>query len=115
MNTFTALADPTRKNIVEMLARRGQMSATDISRRFSSSPPAISQHLKVLREAKLVQMEKRAQKRLYSINPTGIDEIEEWLGEMRQLWMQQFDALDAYLKKEMAKENEGKRKKKRRQ
>ncbi|MBP7475973.1 MAG: winged helix-turn-helix transcriptional regulator, partial [Pyrinomonadaceae bacterium] len=54
MDTFTALADPTRRLILERLMANGNMSATDICRGFKSSPPAISQHLKVLREAKLV-------------------------------------------------------------
>ena len=65
MDKFSALADPTRRHILEMLARRGQLSATEISDKFQVSPSAISQHLKVLREANLVQMEKRVQQRLY--------------------------------------------------
>jgi DNA-binding transcriptional ArsR family regulator len=60
MDTFTALADPTRRSIFEMLAGDGQLSVSDISNRFSVSPPAISQHLKVLRETNLVQMEKKS-------------------------------------------------------
>ena len=61
MDTFTALAEPTRRNILEMLAANGNMPATSIYGHFKASPPAISQHLKVLREAKLVRVEKRAQ------------------------------------------------------
>lgn len=105
MNTFSALADSTRRNIVEMLASNGQLSASDISDRFKISPPAISQHLKVLREANLVQMEKRAQQRIYTINPVGITEMEKWVSQMRSLWNERFDALDELLKEEM-KESE---------
>lgn len=103
MDTFSALADPTRRHIVEMLASSGQLSATDICDRFSVSPPAISQHLKVLREANLVQMEKRAQQRIYTINPAGITEMEKWVNQMRNLWNERFDALDKVLKEEMQK------------
>ena len=69
MDPFHALADPNRRRIIEMLAREGELSATEIHSRFSVSAPAISQHLKVLREAGLVQMEKRAQQRIYRVAP----------------------------------------------
>ena len=86
MDTFTALADPTRRNIIEMIASRGELTATDISNSFSVSAPAISQHLKVLRETKLLHMEKRAQQRIYSIDTNGITETTEWLEQMRRMW-----------------------------
>ena len=56
MDIFTALAEPTRRTIVELLASSGPLSATEISEQFPVSPPAISQHLKVLREVKLVRV-----------------------------------------------------------
>lgn len=100
MDTFTALADPTRRNIIEMIASRGELTATDISNSFSVSAPAISQHLKVLRETNLVRMEKRAQKRIYSIDTEGISETQEWLEQMRKMWNRRFDALDNFLKEQ---------------
>ena len=103
MDIFTALAEPTRRTIVEMLARSGPLSATEISEHFPVSPPAISQHLKVLREAKLVQMEKRAQQRLYQINPEAMVELEAWAKHMTQLWNERFDALDTVLEAEKRK------------
>ncbi len=103
MLAFSALADPTRLRIVEMLASQGQLAATDISRRFPISAPAVSQHLKVLRESGLVAVETRAQQRIYSFNPAGIGEMEHWLQQMRQMWNDRFDALDALLKDEMKK------------
>ena len=83
-----------------MLARDGQLSATEISDRFSVSPQAISQHLKVLREAKLVQVEKRAQQRIYQVNPEAMLELEGWARQLRQLWDQRFDALAQVLEVE---------------
>ena len=101
--TFSALAEPTRFHIVEMLAVNGRMPVSQIGKRFTLSPPAISQHLKVLKEANLVCVEVQAQQRIYSLNPAGICEIEDWVSKMKQLWEQRFDALDELLKEEMKK------------
>jgi DNA-binding transcriptional ArsR family regulator len=105
MDKFAALADPTRRQIIEMLAIQGQLPATDISDQFAVSAPAISQHLKVLREAQLVQMEKRAQQRIYRINPEAMRELEDWVRQLRQVWDQRFDALENVLQDQKRKEN----------
>jgi DNA-binding transcriptional ArsR family regulator len=103
MDIFSALAEPTRRTIVELLASNGPLSATDISNQFAMSPPAISQHLKVLREANVVRMEKRAQQRIYQINPDAMGELEGWAKHMTQLWNQCFDALEEVLDAEKQK------------
>lgn len=103
MDMFTALAEPTRRNILEMLANSGAMSASEIVRKFSVSPPAISQHLKVLRDADLVAVEKRAQQRIYTINPAKISELEEWIKKLTKQWEERFSKLDAILEKEKKK------------
>lgn len=103
MDRFAALGEPNRRRIMEMIAAEGRLSAGEISDRFSISAPAVSQHLKVLREAGLVITEKQAQQRIYSLNPEGIDEMWEWLSHMRQFWNERFVALDALLKEETAK------------
>ncbi len=100
MDKFQALAEPTRRDIMEMLAANGQLCATEICDKFRVTHPAISQHLRVLREARLVRMEKRAQQRIYRINPDAMLELEEWAKQMTQLWTQRFDALDTLLKEE---------------
>jgi DNA-binding transcriptional ArsR family regulator len=84
MQGLTALADPTRQRIVEMLST-GAMSSGDIARRFDISPPAISQHLKTLRDAKLVRVRARAQKRIYELDPEGIDALAGWITQIRSL------------------------------
>jgi DNA-binding transcriptional ArsR family regulator len=94
VDVFYALAEPRRRQVIEILASRGQLSATEICNEFDVSPQAISQHLKVLREAKLVQVEKRAQQRIYQINPDSMLELEEWIGRVTRLWSKRFDALD---------------------
>lgn len=100
MLAFSALADPTRLRIVEMLSNEGSLAASQISKRFFVSAPAISQHLKVLKTANLVQMETKAQQRIYTLNPTGITEIENWVSRMKATWNDSFDRLDMLLKEE---------------
>jgi DNA-binding transcriptional ArsR family regulator len=103
MDIYAALAEPNRRAILEMLARNGPLTATEIYDQFPISHPAISQHLKVLREANLVLMEKRAQQHIYQINAGAMFELEKWASHLRQLWMQRFDALDAVLEVEKKK------------
>ncbi|MBS0471561.1 MAG: winged helix-turn-helix transcriptional regulator [Proteobacteria bacterium] len=98
MNGLTALADPTRQQIVKMLAK-GALSSGDIARRFDMTPPAVSQHLKTLREAKLVTVRAVAQKRFYELDPAGIGEVAAFVDELRRFWAGKFDALEAELKK----------------
>jgi DNA-binding transcriptional ArsR family regulator len=103
MDKFHALADPTRRKILELLASSGELSATEISDQFQVTPQAISQHLKVLREARLVKVEKRAQQRIYQVNPEAMLELEDWARQLTQLWNQRFDALDEVLESEKRK------------
>src|SRR2546423_5008679 len=103
MDMFVALADPTRRNILELLANSGELPATAIYENFPVSPQAVSQHLKVLREAHLVEMEKRAQKRLYRLNPQALSQFEEWVKHMQQMWEERFAVLDAILESEKQK------------
>jgi DNA-binding transcriptional ArsR family regulator len=93
MDMFHALAEPTRRSILEMLGSKGQLSATEIGAQFPVSPPAISQHLKVLREANLVLMEKRAQHRLYRINPDALLELQDWTRQITEMWNRHRDEI----------------------
>lgn len=103
VDIYSALAEPTRRSIIEMLAARGELSASEICDRFPVSAPAISQHLKVLRETKLVRVEKRAQQRIYEVNPDALLELELWARRMRELWDERFDTLDRVLEAEQKK------------
>ena len=96
MQTFSVLADPTRRRIVELLAT-GDMGAGDIHGHFRITGPAVSQHLKVLRDAHLVRVKVDAQRRVYSLDPRGLDELEEWLLGVRKFWNQRLDALERAL------------------
>lgn len=108
MDMYQALADPTRRHIIELLAEYQQLTATQISQKFDMTAPAVSQHLKVLRESKLVDMEKRAQQRIYTINPASIEQISQWIEKLKKMWEEKFDRLDELLKKEKLKGGESK-------
>jgi DNA-binding transcriptional ArsR family regulator len=98
MDTFYALADPTRRQIVELLVR-GERTAGSIGEKFDVSAPAISQHLKVLREARLVRVRPHGQQRIYSLDPAGLAEIDAWLERTRSFWAKSLDALERELSK----------------
>ena len=95
--TFEVLADPTRRQIVAFLAE-GESPVRDIVEQFNTSAPAISQHLKVLREAGLVFVRPDAQRRIYSVNRTALAESAAWLMRMGGFWSQQLDTLERALR-----------------
>ena len=97
MTALQALSDPTRQRIVEMLAA-GALSSGEIAGRFELSPPAISQHLKTLKQARLVSVRVDRQKRIYSLDPAGVEEVSDWVARIRAFWNPRLDALEAVLK-----------------
>ncbi len=103
MDMFVALADPTRRHILELLASSGELTATAIYEQFPTTPQAISQHLRILREAHLVEMEKHAQKHLYRLNPDTLSQFETWVQQTKQRWEERFAALDQVLEREKQK------------
>ncbi|TGN03966.1 ArsR/SmtB family transcription factor [Leptospira dzoumogneensis] len=99
MNAFAALADDTRREIVRLVAKNGELTSTEIGQNFKISAPAISHHLKVLKSAKVLNMKKEAQKRIYSLNGPSINEMEDWLLDIIDLWNKRLDKLDRYVLK----------------
>ena len=96
MKAAEALADPTRQRIVELLAERDR-TAGDLAAQFSTSRPAVSRHLRVLREHGLVRARSDAQRRVYSLDPAPLEELEAWLARHRSFWTQRLDALETEL------------------
>jgi DNA-binding transcriptional ArsR family regulator len=93
MDIFSAIADPTRRNMLVMLAA-GERTAGDFVSAFPSmSQPSVSQHLKVLRRARLVEVRALAQRRVYSLRPQALQEVDRWLAQYRRFWPQAFEAL----------------------
>jgi len=93
MSSFEALADPTRRRIIEMLAK-GALSAGDIAQRFAMSRSAVSQHLKILRDARLVSVSPSGQQRIYELDRGGLAELEEWLDRIGPVWQKRLEALE---------------------
>jgi DNA-binding transcriptional ArsR family regulator len=104
MEIFAALADPTRSKIVEVLAAR-DLTAGDIAARFPVARPAVSRHLSVLLKTKLVRVRKEAQRRVYSLDPHGLDEIDHWVSQCRRVWNRRLDALGKHLDTMAARES----------
>lgn len=107
--TFAALAEPNRYRIVELL-RTGPRAVNEIGDRLHLNQPQVSKHLKVLKDAGLVDVEPRAQQRLYELRPKPLREMHRWLDRYRRVWEERFEQLDEVVEdleaKERDKENE---------
>lgn len=109
IETFAALAEPNRLRIVELL-RLGAMPVGDIGVALGLNQPQVSKHLRVLKAARLVQVEPRAQQRLYGLSASALRELSDWLEQYRALWDERFDQLNAVIS-EMKAEQDKPRKK----
>ena len=107
--TFAALADPTRRAILARLAR-GDASVAELAEPFAMSQPAISKHLKVLKNAGLISTAQDAQRRPRKIEGARLGEAVAWLEEYRQFWERRYSALDELLDQLQAKSPTPKRK-----
>ena len=96
---LAALADPTRRRMMEAL-RGGERSAGEIERRVGVNQPTASKHLRALRRAGLVRVRKDAQRRLFSLEPGPLAELDAWLAPYRAFWRTRLDALEAHLENE---------------
>lgn len=93
---WESLSDPVRREIVHRLSR-GALTAGAIAEDFAISRPAVSRHLRVLREAGVVSVRPDAQRRVYSLAPGGLDEVRAWVEEVGDFWSQRLDALGTEL------------------
>jgi DNA-binding transcriptional ArsR family regulator len=97
MDIFTAVSDPTRRQMLDLL-RSGELPAGDMVRAFpQASQPGVSRHLRVLREAGLVDVRRDEQRRLYSLRAQGFAELDAWISRYRNFWPAQLDALARHL------------------
>jgi DNA-binding transcriptional ArsR family regulator len=93
VEALAALADPVRRELVALLAH-GELAAGELADRFPVSRPAVSRHLRVLREAGLVTARSDGRRRLYALDPRPLRELDDWLEPYRDLWARRLDALD---------------------
>jgi len=92
------LADPTRRAVFERIAREGEVAATGLVRGSRVSQPAVSQHLRALREAGLVTERREGRQIHYRITPQGLAPLIDWLGHYQAFWRARFDNLEKLLK-----------------
>lgn len=95
--TFSALGDATRFAIVERLLTEGELSASSLQHGTDISAPAISRHLKILRQTGIVRQRADAQRRLYSVEPEAVKAIHQWTMDHREFWQASLDRLEAAL------------------
>jgi DNA-binding transcriptional ArsR family regulator len=100
MHAFDILGDPVRRRILELLAD-GELAAGQVSRvverEFGISQPAVSQHLRVLRDAGFATVRAAGTRRLYAVDARPLREVAEWVERYRKYWNESFDSLDAHL------------------
>lgn len=96
MSAYAALAEPNRRLILDVL-RRGEQPAGELMKHLRLSQPGVSKHLKVLREAGLVVVRPDGKRRLYSLRPEPLAEVDMWLEPYRAFWSQRLDALERHL------------------
>ncbi|MBS1857969.1 MAG: winged helix-turn-helix transcriptional regulator [Acidobacteria bacterium] len=95
-SVFEIIAEPNRRAILSLLAS-SQQSVGDIERQLRLPQPAVSKHLRVLREAGFVESTVDAQRRLYSLKPGPLQEVDAWLAQFRRFWSAHVDALERHL------------------
>ncbi len=95
-STFMILADPHRRGILDLLRERPR-AVGELVEQLGLSQPGTSKHLRVLREAGLVDVRRQAQQRVYQLRPEPLAEIDAWLAPYRRFWGERFDALERHL------------------
>ena len=100
---FQALADPTRRAVLDLL-RKGSQPAGQIASAFPVSRPAISKHLRLLRRAHLVHERREGRNRVYQLNPEPLKAVDSWLEQYRDFWQANLSGLKTFVEAEYAKE-----------
>jgi len=96
---WNALVDPHRRAVLDLLAQ-GELSVGELVERLGLTQPQTSKHLRVLRDAGLVRVEQRAQRRIYAVDPGPMAELDQWLAPYRRLWNSRLERLGDHRDKE---------------
>ena len=113
IETFTALAEPSRLRIVDLL-KAGPRSVNEIGARLKLAQPQVSKHLRVLRAARLVDVEPRAQQRLYGLRGERLRDLSKWLESYRAIWAERMGQLDDLVQEMSEAKDEGEKRNARR-
>jgi DNA-binding transcriptional ArsR family regulator len=100
MDVFGALADPTRRKILDLIVREGPVAASEIARPFDITPSAISQHLKILAEANVVSVQRQGKFRLYQVNFEELRKLSDWISGLALSIHESFNRLDDAISQE---------------
>ncbi|SMD32878.1 DNA-binding transcriptional regulator, ArsR family [Reichenbachiella faecimaris] len=103
-DVFQAIADPTRRDIISLIAHQS-LNLNSIAEKFEMSRPAISQHIKVLKECGIVIVNQEGRERYCEVQPRKLKELDDWLEPFRQIWESRFDKLDNLLEEIKSKSN----------
>jgi len=94
---FQAIADPTRRAILQLLAKKKSLNLNAVTDHFEISRPAVSKHIKILTECGLIEIRQEGRERFCEAKPAGLDEVRAWVDEYRSFWETKLDALENYL------------------
>lgn len=97
MDVFEALAEPNRRTLLDLLADGEQPAGALVATLPRLSQPAVSRHLRILREAGLVQVRPDGQRRIYTLRADGLAEVDQWIARYRRFWYGHLDALEQHL------------------
>ncbi|MFV1885485.1 MAG: ArsR/SmtB family transcription factor [Balneola sp.] len=98
-DVFQAIADPTRRDIITLLASGESMNLNSIADQFKISRPAISKHIKILEECNLIDVQQEGRERICELKPEELEPVSEWVETNRKLWNSRLDKLQNYLNK----------------
>lgn len=98
-DVFQAIADPTRRDIITLLATGKSMNLNSIADQFDISRPAISKHIKILEECNLIDIQQEGRERICELKPEQLAPVSEWVEKNRKLWNTRLDQLESYLHK----------------
>jgi DNA-binding transcriptional ArsR family regulator len=107
MDIFEAVAEPTRRAVLELLAGHERCAGELVAAFPALTQPAVSRHLRILRESDLVDVRAEGTRRLYSLKPAGLEELDRWLDRYRRFWGARLDDLEGHL--DSAASREGRR------
>jgi DNA-binding transcriptional ArsR family regulator len=102
-NVFAAIADPTRRALLRRLADDGPRNVSELLSPFRISQPAVSKHLRILRETGLVRSRRQGRVRIYEIEASQLQQVYDWVAHFERFWDQKLDALGAYLDRQKQK------------
>ena len=104
-DVYLAIADPTRRALLLRLAKEGERSVSELLKPLPISQPAVSKHLRILREAGLARSRKQGRRRLYAIEPDRLRQVFDWVAHFERFWDAKLDALGDYLDTKAARRN----------